>query len=109
MTAIKVRVVKNACYGYYKNESGRVVECNQREISTNSICSKCGEYKTDITGDVIYKNKYFMVVQGGNYRECFLLIDIANGDYILDVIERGKQFAGKKNRKQAKLGFAQFG
>ena len=94
-----MRVVKYSCYGYYKNECGRVVECDQREISINQSCSKCGEYKTDVVGNVVYRGRHYFAVQGENYTECFLNIDIENGDYIVDEYEGRQKIARKKNRK----------
>ena len=101
-----VRVAKYTCYGYCKNQEGRVVECDKEEISEGQFCSKCGEFKTDVIGDIIYIGKYFVTVQGKNYAECFLNIDIRNGDYKIEPYEGRRKFAGKKNRKQVKLGFA---
>ena len=94
-----LRVVKYTCYGYYKNEYGRWVECDQKEISINQTCSKCREFKTDVVGDVVYRGKHYFVVQGEKYSECFLNVDIENGDYVITGYEGREKTGRKKNRK----------
>ena len=96
---MKITVTKYACYGRYTKDDGRRVPCDQREISINQCCSKCGEFKTEVYGDVVYNGDVFFAVQGENYTECFLNIDITNGDYIINAYEGRKRVARKKGRK----------
>ena len=84
----RVRVFKYRCYGYHcvvdaETDEKRWVSCKQEEESAYRSCSNCGEFKTDLTGEVVYKNKYFVAVKNKHASECFLAVDIKNGDYVI--------------------------
>lgn len=99
-------MVKYACYGYYRDETDRWVKCDEEEVSVGQYCSRCGSFKTDVVGVVVYKNSYFFAVRGEHYVECFLNVDVENGDYIILKPDGRREVARKKNRKQTKLGLA---
>ena len=105
MPSSSVHVIGVTCYGWLKDEKGVIRQCKQ--IEESGVCSKCGEDKVDMRGHIIYKNKYFVVVQGGHYRESFLKADI-DGDHIrVYTTRKGGSRGVNKKRKYDELGFTQ--
>ena len=85
------------CYGWIENGKGKSRPCKVKHEPTSPIgspspfsqCRNCGEAKVDFYGQVVYENDYFITVNNGSYRECFLKNDVNTNDIRIYSGKRG--------------------